>query len=413
MQPKHILAYMDFMCPTGFGTVAHNVMDRLTPWFKERNIKVDILSLNFSNKEVEKYNECITAINPRIMARNMEDVYYRDGVLKALQIGEYDLLWMMNDVPVLGPMSRLVNHIRDTKEFEKKKVFKSVIYFPIDSVPYQRYFPDLAKFDDLYTYTDYGRKEAIKALQESNIKRTNIGIIPHGTDLDTFKKLKANKDDLREKYQLPKGRFLYGHINKNQPRKDFGTTLIAFRNLLDMWEGDEKPALYLHCYHSDKSGIKIHIACERLNLEVGKDVFLPIEDKYVNDRYTRAEINELYNAMDCFVTTTMAEGWGLTVTEAMAVGLPIVCGNHTSLKEITNDGKLVYIVNDLVEHIQIEDAENIRHKLMPMSVANQMKRVYDDTQKGCVKANYDSKLKEFDWDAIAEIWKGIIKKNLK
>jgi glycosyltransferase involved in cell wall biosynthesis len=37
----------------------------------------------------------------------------------------------------------------------------------------------------------------------------------------------------------------------------------------------------------------------------------------------------------------MAEGWGLTITEAMAVKLPIICPIHTSISEITNDGKLV------------------------------------------------------------------------
>jgi glycosyltransferase involved in cell wall biosynthesis len=46
--------------------------------------------------------------------------------------------------------------------------------------------------------------------------------------------------------------------------------------------------------------------------------------------------------MDCFITTSMAEGWGLTLSEAMCCELPVIYGNHTSFKEIMQgDGKPV------------------------------------------------------------------------
>jgi len=44
---KKILAYMDFLCPTGFGTVSINLMQRMDSFFKEKNIKVDLVALNF------------------------------------------------------------------------------------------------------------------------------------------------------------------------------------------------------------------------------------------------------------------------------------------------------------------------------------------------------------------------------
>ena len=417
---KKILAYMDFMCPTGFGTVSHNVMDRLTPWFKRVGVEVDVACLNYGNNPSQQYNEQIMAVNPKMFARNEEDYYYRDGILKMLQVGDYDLLWCMNDVPVLGPMSPILRHLRQQKQFQKQKEFKMLMYTPIDSVPFARYFKDLDVWDEVYTYTDYGRREAEKAFQKVNKRKMKVGIIPHGMDRYEFQPL-FDKASLRNKYDIPQDMFVFGNINKNQPRKDVGTTLLAFAEFKKWFEAQPqnpnmptKVGLYLHCYHSDKTGIKLYVACERLDLVIGKDVFLPIEDKYNNNAYSTQEINEVYNCMDAFVSTTTAEGWGLTITEAMSVGLPIICGNHTSLTEITDNGELVYIVNDLIPHFQIEDAENVRMVLNPKAVTEQMINVYQDAplKKVSIK-NYQHKFAEYNWDKIADQWKVSIKRLLK
>lgn len=409
---------MDFMCPTGFGSVAHNVMDRLTPWFRKNNIHVDIASLNFYDKQSEEYNDQITAINPKVFARSMDDTYYRDAILKMLQIDDYDLLFAMNDVPVLGPMSPVLRHLRQQKQFQKKKEFKMLMYTPIDSVPFARYFKDLDIWDEVYTYTEYGKREAEKAFQKVNKRKMKFGIVPHGMSRYEFQPLN-DKKSLRKKYDLPEDMFIFGNVNKNQPRKDIGTSLLAFaefKKWFDMqpkMEGwPSKVGLYLHCYHSDKSGIKIHVACERIGLELHKDVFLPLEEKYVTNAYKTEEMNEVYNCFDAFVSTTTAEGWGLTITEAMSVGLPIICGNHTSLTEITDNGKLVYIVNDMIPHFQIEDAENVRMKLHPMAVMQQMENVFMDkmTKKINYLKSYEHKFAEYDWDKIADQWKLAISK---
>jgi hypothetical protein len=90
-----------------------------------------------------------------------------------------------------------------------------------------------------------------------------------------------------------------------------------------------------------------------------------------------------------------------------------ICGNHTSLTEITNNGELVYIVKELYEHIQLKDVENIRTVLDPKAVYQQMLNVYNDAQSNNLKNDYTEKLKEFDWNIIAEQWKNMFTKYLK
>jgi len=410
---KRILAYMDFDSPTGFATVSHNVLDRLTPWLIENKIKVDVAALNYGEKAHARYNQAITIINPMAFSDNAEDFYWRDGILKLLSNGNYDLFWAMNDVPVIGPMADFIKLLHTKREFYNKKAFKTILYTPIDSIPFARYFNNLNFFDEIITYTEYGKKMAIDAFNKSNkniITDVNFDIIAHGTDKITFKKL-DNKLELRKKYYLPEDAFIYGNFNTNSPRKDFGTTLIAF-SYLKKQRPDINAVLYLHTDPNDKQGIKMYVACERLNLKPGKDVFFPLEDKYKRKKYSTKEINELYNCLDVFVTTTTAEGWGLTVTEAMACELPIVCGLHTSLNEITDNGELVYAVKNIYEHIQIEDAENIREVLDPKETCEKMIEVYEDCKSDIAKKSYSHKMREYDWDKITEEWKEKFKKIL-
>jgi glycosyltransferase involved in cell wall biosynthesis len=410
---KKILAYMDFDSPTGFATVSHNVLDRLTPWFIENKIKVDVAALNYADKPHARYNEAITIINPMAFANNQEDYYWRDGILKLLSYGDYDLFWAMNDVPVIGPMADHIKQLQIKKEFYKKKLFKTILYTPIDSIPFARYFNNLNFFDELITYTEYGKQMALDAFYKANkdvITNVNFDIIAHGTDKKTFKKLN-NKKELRKKYDLPEDVFIYGNFNTNSPRKDFGTTLIAFSYLKKL-RPNINCILYLHTDPNDKQGIKMYVACERLNLVPGKDVYFPFDDKYKRKKYSAIEINELYNCLDVFITTTTAEGWGLTVTEAMACELPIVCGLHTSLNEITDNGELVYAVKNIYEHIQIEDAENIREILDPKETAEKMIEAYEDCKIDIAKTFYSHKMEEYDWDKIADQWKEKFKKIL-
>lgn len=411
---KRILAYMDFDSHTGFSTVSHNVIERLIPWLVDNNIQLDVAALNYGDKPHRRFHDNIMIINPYYFADNYDDFYFRDAILKILMNQDYDLYWVMNDVPVIGPMAEHIKQLQAKKRFLGKSVFNSIFYTPIDSIPYARYFKHLDLFDNIVTYTEYAKGQCLYAynkVNKTNNKKIMFDIIGHGTDTETFKSLN-NKIALRQKYNLSEDAFIFGSFNTNSPRKDFGTLLIAY-SYFKKNHPDIKSVLYLHTDPNAEDGVKLHVVCERLGFQYNRDVIFPITNAKGLKRYTKYELNELYNALDCFVTTTTAEGWGLTVTEAMSVGLPIICGNHTSLTEITNNGELVYIVNELYEHIQLKDGENIRTVLDPKAVYQQMLNVYNDAQSNNLKNDYTEKLKEFDWNIIAEQWKNMFTKYLK
>jgi glycosyltransferase involved in cell wall biosynthesis len=46
------------------------------------------------------------------------------------------------------------------------------------------------------------------------------------------------------------------------------------------------------------------------------------------------ELVKYYNAADLYLSTSLGEGWGLGITEALASGCPVAIPNHTACREI-------------------------------------------------------------------------------
>lgn len=431
---KRILAYMDYDAPTGFAHVSENIISRLIPFFESNDIKVDILAYQMTGQERE-ISKNVSLRHARSFAKNMDDAFYRDGFLKRLTMKPYDLVWIMNDYPMIAPSVPIMHEFRkmivERKVPHYPKPFKSLLYFPIDSpIPYA-HLNNLTFFDQAVTYTEYGKNAIIDQIDFSEfvdheknhalakmMNTSGIEVIPHGIDTVNFRPLpKEGKSELRKKYGIPHDAYVFGSVNKNQPRKDVAGTLVAFRHFLDLWTEqdrliteDPSPVLYLHTHPNDPSGVNLQMACWACGLQPGHNVFFPLMEKYESAQFSENDMNELYNCFDCFVTTSTAEGWGLTLTQALSVGLPVIYGNHTSQKEIMNG--MGYPVKDMWKHFQPGDEQHgSRNLLNKTEVAKHMyaqflKFIHDEP----VDLNYDAILDAYQWDIIADKWKNLILK---
>jgi glycosyltransferase involved in cell wall biosynthesis len=66
-------------------------------------------------------------------------------------------------------------------------------------------------------------------------------------------------------------------------------------------------------------------------------------------------LNALYRACNCFVTTTLGEGFGHPIVEAMACGLPVIVPDSTGIKDFCNN-KNSYLIP--VEEKQVKDTHS-------------------------------------------------------
>jgi glycosyltransferase involved in cell wall biosynthesis len=416
VRQKSLLVYADWNCTTGFGAVAKELVNS---WAKDKKLSIVIFGINDKSKEVYNYAPNVKVI-PALTTGDKDtqgDIYRRIELLKLIYQNDFDALFFLQDVEVINAMADQLKDVKNTKRKENRPNFKSMIYFPVDSEPRISDLKVLSFFDEVVTYTQYA-KGVMKCLISDTLFK-KIRVIPHGTNTDDFypysplAKAKA-KSDIFGTEDV----FVFGSVNRNQVRKDLGSLIMGFAMFKHTTQANA--LLYLHCNPIDPMGINIYRLCDRVGLEVGKDVILP-KDYSENKGCNLEELNKIYNSFDCFITTTTAEGWGLTITEAMATKCLVICPKHTSLTEITDNGENSLNFMFSQQMVFVNDFEKIRHISNPMEVktlcevAYGLKNEVPELQEQVKQKieNAYNKVSGMKWEGIAKQFKVLIDKLAK
>jgi len=358
--------------------------------------RISVLALNNFAKEAYEYNDKVVVI-PALNTKEErdKDPYCRNTLLKFMFNMKFTHVFLFNDVEIFNPLKDYISDIRKKQIKTLKQSFKTIIYFPIDSAPRKEDLDVLKIINHQFTYTEYAKEMVLQKITSAKY----LEVAHHGTDSKSFyplveknrKRLSINAD------------FVFGSVNRNSARKDIASLIMAFYHLKTQIK-EPKICLYLHMNPLDAYGVNIERLCDRLDLVYGHDVICP-KDFNENAGVSNEDLNEIYNAMDCFVTTTTAEGWGLSVVEAMACKVPVIAPMHTSLKEITNDGNLVYPVKELKPNVFVQDYEKIRMQSDVQEVASTMLKVLNewksDKQKRLVNSAYNKAI-SYKWQETAE-----------
>ena len=416
VKQKSLLVFADWNCTTGFGAVAKELVDN---WAKDKKLSIVIFGLNDKSKAIYDYLPNVKIIPALITGDKdtQKDFYRRIELLKLIYQNDFDAIFLLQDVEVINTMLEQLKDVKNTKRKENRPNFKSMIYFPIDSEPRIEDLKVLSFFDEVVTYTHYAKGVMKPLISDTQFKK--IKIIPHGTNTNDFYPY-SDADKLKAKKEIfgTEDIFVFGTVNRNQVRKDFGSLIMGFA--MFKHTSGANALLYLHCNPLDPIGINIYRLCDRVGLEVGKDVILP-KDYSQNKGCSLEELNKIYNSFDCFITTTTAEGWGLTVTEAMATKTLVVCPKHTSLTEITDNGENTLNFMFSQQAVFVNDFEKIRLVTNPMEVKTLCEVVYglsneapelQEQVKQKIENAYN-KVSAMKWEGIAKQFKVIIDKLTK
>ena len=405
----NLLFFGDFGCTTGFGNVSKELIDE---WSKDKNLKIVVFAINNFAEAPYDYKENVKVLPAMTLSESKKDVYCRIEFLKVLYQNNFDVLFCLNDIEIFNEMGEHILNVKTQKKKENKPNFKSMVYFPIDSEPRPVDLKILSFFDEVITYTEYGKSVIKNLTTEANFKK--IKVIPHGCNTSEFYPL-SDEEKLKAKLELlgdagNAETYLFGSVNRNSARKDLGTLILGFATFKH--SDNPNAVLYLHCNPLDPSGLNIYRLCERVGLRIGIDVIVP-KDYSENKGVDNAQLNRIFNAFDCFITTTTAEGWGLTVTEAMATKTLVICPKHTSLTEITNDGDLTLNFMFKQPVVYVNDFEKIRFSCNPnevntlLGVAYNLKNDEQELQDAVaekIEKAYQ-KVKGMSWTGIARQFK--------
>lgn len=124
------------------------------------------------------------------------------------------------------------------------------------------------------------------------------------------------------------------------------------------------------------------------------------------------ELKDLYNSAHAFLLPTFGEGWGLTITEAMATGAPVIATPITGVSEYFDDS-VGYSIKYQIKEMMLENYKLKTRGYVPntLDMVNQMVRVithYDEALKKGKRASSRIHSK-FTWEQAARRLYEIIK----
>lgn len=364
---------------TGFARVSHNLVTRITDAFD-----VVVLASNYHG-DPHSYPFRIYPATNRFATAPFGEMRIRDIVLKE----KPDIVFCINDAWILNDLYSKIH------DLHAEGNFKFVGYYPVDGTNWFNVLSITAnQWDDVCIYTHFGTEEAKKA----GLQRDPV-YLPHGIDTSLFYPL--NKQECREKLNIPKNKFIVFNGNRNQPRKRIDLTIKAFAEM-----ALEAPdaLLYLHMGVKDLGWNVMQVFMKEMarhGLDPAGRLILTGEHHQGIQNVSDEDLRTIYNVADVGVNTCEGEGWGLVNFEQAACRVAQIVPDHTSCREIfLGYGDLIGVEHALTD----KDFGRETFCVSYLHLAKILLKHYNDRSYNQEKAQLcfeRTTQPEFEWSTIA------------
>jgi glycosyltransferase involved in cell wall biosynthesis len=181
-----------------------------------------------------------------------------------------------------------------------------------------------------------GRRDRVVAVGEAvrqalivneGLPPGRVEVVYNGIDTCTFGRDEARREPVRRELGLDRDNFVILQVARLDYLKDHATAVHTMSRVVA-----KVPRARLVLVGQGPEETTIRTLVEREGLE-DKVLFLGL----------RQDVARLLQAADVFLLTSISEGIPLTLIEAMAAGLPIVCTNVGGTSEVVGDGETGYL----------------------------------------------------------------------
>jgi len=411
---------------TGFANVCREILGTL---YQTGMFDFEIVGINHDGRPHDYPYRIWPAVNGLIPDPKYQEPYGRQKFLDLIGEGRHDIAFVLQDSFIVAGdnFGKYIQETSDTLPVGDQFAF--VFYFPIDATPAKRWIDGSALTADLpIVYTQYGYDEVAKlyrvgehtkldeAEQAQNKKDeveilSKLKVVYHGVNTKEYYPLTDDEEvkALRRKFwtEANENKFVFINVNRNQPRKDLYRTLKAFKILLDRRraKGKDDVYLYMHCNIFDNNMPLLEMA-KQIELVEGDEFAYPDPKVFgPSEGFPTRVVNEMYNASDAVVTSTLGEGWGLSVTEGMATKKPVIGPDHTSLSEMlgrtdSGIGERGVLVKTAGAFVQSNDNGRVRPITDEEDLADKMEFVLENRER--LQPMVD---RAYDWAKSLE-WNG-------
>lgn len=192
-----------------------------------------------------------------------------------------------------------------------------------------------------YRYTHHLSEVMTNVSQSASLSFEAAGAVPahsirtiyNGIDLNKFKKINTARQSIGNALGIEKNQALFVAVGRLNAAKDYPNLISAFHLFLKQCDNSPKPKLLIVGEGEERSAIESQI--QQLGL---------YEDVVLLGR--RDDINVLMSAADFFVLSSLFEGFGLVVAEAMACETMVIATDCGGVKEVMGGNGLLVPVHD-------------------------------------------------------------------
>ncbi len=246
-----------------------------------------------------------------------------------IQMEKPDALFLITDPRYFEHIFRIENEIRKKIPIIYLNIWDSPFPYPLWNKPFYE------SCDALLAISKQ-TKNINEVVLGDKAKNKIIKYVPHGLNPKNYYPIDSEHPKFPELQEFKKQLFGGKDINfalffnsRNIRRKQIPDTMLAFRLFLDNLpkEQADKCALILHTEIMSDHGT---------NLFAVRDYFF---EKYPNAIIFNQQVlnleqmNLLYNSTDAQILLTDNEGWGLSLTEALLVGNPIIANVQGGMQD--------------------------------------------------------------------------------
>ena len=250
----------------------------------------------------------------------------QEQVRALLKAQKPDIVWIMTDPRFWGWLWNIDNEIRS--------VAPLVYYHVWDNLPYPTFNRKWYLSNDLIASISKVTDDIIRNVAPE----VDLVRIPHAVNDSVFCKIpdtnlikSFKKDNLIGIDSKGNKRFTFFWNNRNARRKQSGSLMFWFNDFLDR-VGRDKATLIMHTEPKDPNGQDLDAIKDRLGFD--DDQF-----KLSTSKLSMEQLSVLYNASDCTINISDAEGFGLATLESLATETPIIVNMTGGLQEQVTDGE--------------------------------------------------------------------------
>ena len=251
----------------------------------------------------------------------------QDSIRSIIRNQKPDILWFMTDPRFYQWLWNIENEIRP--------LMPMVYYHVWDNYPYPKFNEKFYSSNDFIGTISKVTDDIVKIVAPN----VESEYIPHAVDSTWFKKLDEEKrkrarkkifqDNLLNENDEEKMVFFWN--NRNARRKQSGCLVWWFKEFLDN-VGHDKAILMMHTEPKDQNGQDLEVIVNELGLTNGEVIFSTV-------KLQPDHLAQVYNAADCTINISDAEGFGLATLESLACGTPIIVNMTGGLQEQVTDGE--------------------------------------------------------------------------